>query len=123
MVKCASGKAVAIINSSVRMTSSRRFSSAIIDQSKADALLTLAINAPVFVAGWYNTDGTLDLYRLDEQGALSHTAKPILKQTPVSFVNQHKVWRQLIEIPFNACWLFTYLQRQLILQQRPHTQP
>ncbi|WP_206817910.1 hypothetical protein [Chroococcus sp. FPU101] len=122
MVTIPSGKAVAIINSSVRLTSSQRFSSAILDESKADALLTLAHKAPVLVAGLYKTDGLLYLYRLDEQGALSHSAKPSLKQTPVSFVNQQKVWRRLIEIPFSACWLFTYQQRQLKLQHRPETQ-
>ena len=123
MVKSASGQPVAIINSSVRLTSSRRFSSAILDESKADALLSLAHIAPVMVAGFYKTDGLLYLYRLDEDGALRHTALRTQKHTPVSFVNQQKVLRRLIEIPFSACWLFSYQQRQVILQQRPHTHP
>jgi hypothetical protein len=121
MVKSASGQPVAIINSSVRLTSSRRFSSAILDESKADALLTLAHIAPVMVAGFYKTHGTLDLYRLDEHGALRHTALRTQKHTPVSFVNQQKVLRRLIEIPFSDCWLFSYQQRQVKLQHRPHT--
>lgn len=121
MVKSASGQPVAIINSSVRLTSSRRFSSAILDESKADALLSLAHIAPVLVAGFYKTDGLLYLYRLDQHGALRHTALRTHKHTPVSYVNQQKVLRRLIEIPFSACWLFSYQQRQVKLQHRPHT--
>jgi hypothetical protein len=105
----------------VRLTTSRRFSSAILDESKAHALLSLAHIAPVMVAGLYKTDGKLDLYRLDEHGALRHTALLTQKHTPVSFVNQQKVLSRLIEIPFSDCWLFTYEQRQVKLQHRPHT--
>ena len=121
MVKSASGQPVAIINSSVRLTSSRSYSSAILDECKADALLSLAHIAPVMVAGFYKTDGTLDLYRLDEHGALRPTAMRTQKHTPVSFVNQQKVLRRLIEIPLSDCLLFTYQQRQIKLQHRPHT--
>ncbi|MEP0800161.1 hypothetical protein [Funiculus sociatus] len=118
MVKSASGETVAIINSSVRLTSCGRFTSAIIDESKADALLRLAHIAPVMVAGLYKSDGTLDLYRLDEDGALNHTAIRTEKHTPVSYVNQQKVLRRLIEIPFSSCWMFSYQQRCVKLQQR-----
>jgi hypothetical protein len=121
MVTSASGQTVAIINSSVRETSCRRFTSAIMDESKADALLRLAHIAPVMVAGWYKSDGTLDLYRLDVDGALNNTAIRTEKHTPVSYVNREKVRRRLIEIPFSSCWMFTYQQRRVKLQQHTHT--
>ncbi len=119
IVKSASGLPVAFINSSVRLTSSRCFCSAIIDYSKAQRLLMLADVAPAMVAGWYQSDGLLYLYRLDKQGGLSHTAKRCVKKTPVSYVNKHKENSELIEIPFNACWLFSYKQRSVKLLQRP----
>jgi len=40
------------------------------------------------VAGWYQSDGLLYLYRLDKQGGLSHTAKRCVKKTPVSYVKK-----------------------------------
>ncbi len=79
----------------------------------------LADVAPAMVAGWYQSDGLLYLYRLDKQGGLSHTAKRCVKKTPVSYVNKHKENSELIEIPFNACWLFSYKQRSVKLLQRP----
>lgn len=115
------GNGIAIINSSIRYCCSSKYSEAIIDQTKAEALLeNLAYYPAIYAAWWYQESDIVYVFRLDENNrTLNKYAIRTQKYTPVSLENKSKQIKQVLLCPFIRCWQFTYTQRILNLVSSP----